>query len=718
MKNLKFILTAIVTLTLTVTAALCQDSLNVTKVCEVVFWDGLYEITHSGNYVYAVAREEGLHIIDVSDPQNPTEMGCFNTPGSAEEIVLSGNIAYIADNEGGLRLVDITDPTDPTEIGFYNTPGSTYGLEVRDTLAYLADGSGGFRIIDVSNPSNPIETAHYSTPQWDPGVTNVALNGDYAYLTFSECECGWGGKLYIFDISNPSVPTLIDTLSTWYYGRSAEVHNNYLYVAAHFYGVYIYDISDPFNVQQVSNVPSLSEAEDVFISDSILYVCATYNLITTLDISNPATPQIIGYGGAGANPHCISVSDTLAFVGGWQQGLTVLDVSNPANLTTVSNLSRSVSFGDLAISGGYAYVTNREIELCVFDISPPENTYFVTGLTLTDVPDGIDVEGDNCFISGDGGTLFIINISNPANPFITTATDLNYSLGGIDVDGGYAFITISWDGLLVVDVSDVNDPQIVSHVIIAGRTDEVKVLGDRAYAAVHNSGLVIIDITDPTSPSILGAYSYDNIRDVSVSGDMAYIIYNFLYAIDVSNPYYPTLSGQLEPAGSFRDLAAIGDYVFLVFNHGGLKVIDVSNPSAMAETGFYDINDYVYKIAVSGDYSYFSAHNIFMVLNHSAATSIDNNEPVTIPREFALSAPYPNPFNPTTILTYHLPHAGMVELRVYDILGRHVADLVNDWHYAGTYRALFDASYLPSGIYFARLTAGKFQQTQKLLLVK
>ncbi|RJP78526.1 MAG: T9SS C-terminal target domain-containing protein [Candidatus Zixiibacteriota bacterium] len=87
------------------------------------------------------------------------------------------------------------------------------------------------------------------------------------------------------------------------------------------------------------------------------------------------------------------------------------------------------------------------------------------------------------------------------------------------------------------------------------------------------------------------------------------------------------------------------------------------------------------------------------------------------PEEIALNAS-PNPFNPTTALSYELSAAGHVNLKVYDTAGREVAILVNSRQDAGYHNATFDASHLPSGTYFARLTAGNFTQVQKLILLK
>jgi len=89
-----------------------------------------------------------------------------------------------------------------------------------------------------------------------------------------------------------------------------------------------------------------------------------------------------------------------------------------------------------------------------------------------------------------------------------------------------------------------------------------------------------------------------------------------------------------------------------------------------------------------------------------------------MPDEIGLLPAYPNPFNPETQLRLSLPEAGYVTLIIYDAQGRIVARLYDGWYPAGYHEVTFGAQGLPSGIYFARLTAEQVQQTQKLLLMK
>jgi uncharacterized delta-60 repeat protein len=91
--------------------------------------------------------------------------------------------------------------------------------------------------------------------------------------------------------------------------------------------------------------------------------------------------------------------------------------------------------------------------------------------------------------------------------------------------------------------------------------------------------------------------------------------------------------------------------------------------------------------------------------------------PVFSPTSFDLSC-FPNPFNSSTTIAYDLPKAGHISLRVFDLLGREVSVLKDGVVEAGTHRVTFDGSGLASGIYFARLDAGAFSQTKKLMLLK
>jgi len=86
--------------------------------------------------------------------------------------------------------------------------------------------------------------------------------------------------------------------------------------------------------------------------------------------------------------------------------------------------------------------------------------------------------------------------------------------------------------------------------------------------------------------------------------------------------------------------------------------------------------------------------------------------------KFSLANNYPNPFNPSTKIQYSLPTNEFVSLKVYDIIGREVATLVNQQQSAGVYDVSFNASNLTSGIYFYKIDAGSFVDVKKMMLIK
>ena len=93
-------------------------------------------------------------------------------------------------------------------------------------------------------------------------------------------------------------------------------------------------------------------------------------------------------------------------------------------------------------------------------------------------------------------------------------------------------------------------------------------------------------------------------------------------------------------------------------------------------------------------------------------------EQQSFPTGFGLEQNYPNPFNPSTVINYQLPVVDHVELRIYDVLGREVATLVNEEQLSGKHSVTFNASSLSSGLYFYNLRAGNFTTTKKMQLIR
>jgi hypothetical protein len=142
--------------------------------------------------------------------------------------------------------------------------------------------------------------------------------------------------------------------------------------------------------------------------------------------------------------------------------------------------------------------------------------------------------------------------------------------------------------------------------------------------------------------------------------------------------------------------------------------------------------EYSIKNLLSGDYI-LVAHKIGSISEYKPVTinpetnsivnfslsKINSNLTVTNPYEFSLMQNYPNPFNPSTSISYSVAKEGLVTLKVYNLSGQLVAELVNNFHQPGIYNVDFDASGLSSGIYFCRMDAASgFSAVNKMILVK
>ena len=135
----------------------------------------------------------------------------------------------------------------------------------------------------------------------------------------------------------------------------------------------------------------------------------------------------------------------------------------------------------------------------------------------------------------------------------------------------------------------------------------------------------------------------------------------------------------------------------------------VSLPALKSQTTYY----WRVESKSTSDISNWSIYNSFST---NVPLAIESNKQV--PAKFMLNQNYPNPFNPTTRITYQLKSAVTVHLTVYDIIGRRVADLVDERQNAGLHAVTFNALNLASGLYFYRLQAGSFVAVKKMILLK
>ena len=129
------------------------------------------------------------------------------------------------------------------------------------------------------------------------------------------------------------------------------------------------------------------------------------------------------------------------------------------------------------------------------------------------------------------------------------------------------------------------------------------------------------------------------------------------------------------------------------------------------------LSQYQPKLIVDSRFSIGTTHFLKIVKFHLTGVT-DAEEIKNLPGKFNLSQNFPNPFNPSTVIKYSVANTSFVNLRVFNVLGEKIKELVDKEQSAGTYQINFDASSLPSGIYFYRIKAGNFIETKKMVLLR
>lgn len=249
------------------------------------------------------------------------------------------------------------------------------------------------------------------------------------------------------------------------------------------------------------------------------------------------------------------------------------------------------------------------------------------------------------------------------------------------------------------------------------------------YPAITNPQSTIVYVRSSADSSFVPvATSYDSAKNeltftASDFGDFAFGIPQVVDSAYVPFPFFPKNSdtvatqsvelrwGTRGIVSSFH-LQVATDPAFnnLVIDTAGFNSTVITD-STLSEGSFYYWRVNNTNSAGTSAWS----DTVSFYLSPTTGLNLSNN---TVVNEFNLAQNYPNPFNPSTTINYEIPKTSLVKIKIYDILGRQVAELVNEEKPTGRYNVTFDASGFSSGIYFYSIDAGSFHQTKKMVLLK
>jgi len=682
------------------------------------------ELSVFDNYAYIPAFSDSLiRIIDISDPSDPKETVTFHIAGQPTAVALSpsGMYLYVLIKDG-LVIVDVSDIMSPKQVGSYHIAGfGVDGISVTKDRVYIGNGIYGFVILDVSDPANPKRLGEYS-PQ---GIVNdVCVSNGYAYVTSYHMQKQIAvGELHVVDVTNPVHPIELGSI-TWsgVVPYHLVIVGEYAYLASS--GRFsIVNISNPCAPEEVSYYET--SAIDIAVSDSIACIAAGRRGLQIFDISDPTSPQFLGYCYAGDQVLAVIVRDNYAYVAYGYRGLRILDVSDPYypfevgyyNNNALGSYDTGAWIHDLLLIEHYAYLLDRRGTLYVIDISMPTNPQKVAEIDFGGRLFNICRYGGYAYISSSpvvhSGRLHVLDISNPANPTLIYSLDTgSEEYSAIFAKEGYLYCgTWVWPQLTVFNLTDPAQPEKLSeykfdvppwsHTLVVHEKDQ------HAFVSVSSLGLAILDVSDPRQPEMVATLP-DSLEEERIFSFPNTTFDRYLYLL--------------------YELPAAGKSI--------LRMYKMSDSGKWSEMGYSKFDWAIMHEGFSDQHQIYisDSHYMFIAAGWSGLVILKFNLPNGIgnlpvgsdkPEQFSLSQNYPNPFNSETTITYRLPQAAKVNLRVYNLLGQQVCTLVDELQKSGSYTAHWDGRddqglELPSGLYFYRLRVDrdKFVETKKMLLLK
>ena len=252
-------------------------------------------------------------MMDVSNPENPTQVASIELEGTIEEMRIAGDYVYLLENKR-FAVLDVSVPKEPVEIGSLALENFSDPFDLGNGYAYIPwykspdfnVYTGGLYIVDISDPAGPALAGSYDYP--DHWAHEVALAGQYGYVIGSRCidllMCFFSAyEMQVISLADPATPVLVKTLQ--YAGKDLTVKNDLLFTTHNndcrpgcWGEMAIYDISDRTEPRWINSIdtPELTSATAIAVEGAFAYMGYVHNSegAMAIDISKPHSPVEVG----------------------------------------------------------------------------------------------------------------------------------------------------------------------------------------------------------------------------------------------------------------------------------------------------------------------------------------------------------------------------------------------------------------------------------------
>lgn len=690
--------------------ALAQDSLGMRRVATLEYW-GASDIQMVGDQAYVLSGSSGLHIMDLSDPSNPVEIGrsmWYDWGWYNGGCYVTGRRAYIA--AGGILVFDISDPTNPVRIGQteYQELGDIF---VIGDIAIVEGPESYPQIHNVADPNNIQFIGGFA--DLDYPASPIGMVGDYL--------CMRGRGLTIWDISDPTQPLQVASIDTQVVGDAA-ISGDYVFRAAAEAGFRVIDVSNPLQPEIVAVLDTgYPIAVEVTGTHAIL---SEPTSIQVWDIANPIEPVLEGTMETGRLKYVVTASGDIVCAVNYESdtSVAVLDISDPTTPIEVGAFGNNGYFTRMTIADTIGYVASDPFQ--VLDLSDPSEISVIARARFGG--DDFAVYGNYGYMLGARGGNLVLDISDPAQPeslscyhvaaqWIRIAGDYQYAVYGSN-DGGPG-------DLHTLTMQNPTEPELVSTITVpnGGLFSLGFTIADGYIYYGGGRSFKVYSLANPTEPEEVGSLLLPgglgtHISDIAINDGLAYVAYGRggLCILGVGDPTNPTIAADF--GGDIRRLDVCGN-TLIMNDYGHIRVMNISNRLSPREVGFYDTEEWLEQVTIVERYLLTLTASQLKVYEIDALMNTEST-PVAHPKRLVLHPCYPNPFNPSATIRFELPMDGYVQLSIYDITGRLARNLISEVLTAGEHKVVLNGTALPTGVYFARLEVGEHILTAKLMLLK
>lgn len=612
------------------------DSLNMKL--EDIIGDGFWIEVVRGNYVYGNS-DHRLMVLDISNPENIFLAGRSEViPGDVQRVNLFEDYAYItagsfgSDVENKIHVVDVSDPAKPRYLASYDLSGKyIWNVKTFGKYLYIIGciectqsewDQHALYILDLTNPSKPIEIGHYFS---DTNISDVAVFGDYAYLTLDEEGAAHPG-MRVLDVSDPKEPEKVQDLFPSARGVSVTVSVNRLYFNGGKHGLnglHIMDISNPGAPREIAFHPeyaTIFSGNSGYIVHTTSCGCSTTDVddppeteFTIMDYSDPERPRksIFEF-----EAYSVDIQGNTGFY--WDsttQTFTFLDFSDPDKPVKLGSYGPVLGnlfdlTGEIFVDGEYGVIPTEEMGLYIFDFSSPTKPIFSN---LYDVGDYYWVEEFNknhVYLSVDN-EIQVLDISNPQKPSIVWRYDSRKQFVGVSIRGEYAYLAYEVDGLFVYDISNPASPVLINHQPELNGFRDIDGFDSsgRYFFSFDRNKTRVFDASDPLKIVEVGLTNKDGYHETTIVDDLAFLddsMFNgaepaTVSIFDLSDPQN---IDRVAYFGWHYDSKVTGvskDKIFIGSLFDGLHLMDFSNPKNPKELGFYGIEEGTSGLAIGQD---------------------------------------------------------------------------------------------------------------------